>query len=224
MATVYLRTLFIYVFLVITMRLMGKRQLGNLQLSELIITFMLSELAVNPISNRETPILYALIPILLLLSIEVIVSFASTRCNTLKRLLNGSPAILVEKGKLSRKVLSDNRMEIDELLSELRLKGFGSLDEVDYAILEENGNLSVFPTPEYAPATCGDLRLSIPRKGVAHPLIIDGKIIKKELSGCKKDTAWLDKQLRDRDAALSEVFLLTLDDAGGIVCLLREDV
>lgn len=224
MVTVYLRTIFIYIFLIITMRLMGKRQLGDLQLSELIITFMLSELAVNPISNRELSIVHALLPILLLVSIEVIVSFASTRCNTLKRLLNGTPAILISKGKLSRKALSNNRMEIDELLSELRLKGFASLDEVDYAILEENGRLSVFPSPEYSPATCGDMRLIHSNKGIAHPLIVDGKIIEKELTECKKDKDWLENQLSKQKAELKQVFLFTLDDAGGIVCLLREDV
>ncbi|MBQ7922399.1 MAG: DUF421 domain-containing protein [Clostridia bacterium] len=224
MVTLYFRTVFIYIFLIITMRLMGKRQLGDLQVSELIITFMLSELAATPISNREIPILYALLPILLLLSIEVIVSFASTRCNTLKKLLNGSPAILVNKGKLSRRALSDNRMEVDELLSELRQKGFASLDEVDYAILEENGRLSVFPVPKYAPVTCGDMQLSPTRKGIAHPLIVDGKIIERELDRCRKDKAWLEKQLQKRKTQPEKVFLLTLDDAGGVVCLLREDI
>ncbi len=223
MVTVYLRTVFIYVFLLCTMRLMGKRQMGDLQVSELIITFMLSELAVSPITDRELSIMNALLPILLLVSIEVIVSFASTRCNTLKRLLNGSPTVLVEKGKLSRKALSDNRMELDELLSELRQKGFGSLDEVDYAILEENGKLSVFPLPDAAPVTCGDMRLSHPGKGIAHPLIIDGKISERELNGCRKNRSWLDRELHKRGVEIGQVFLLTLDDAGGIVCLLRED-
>ena len=108
--------------------------------------------------------------------------------------------------------------------SEGSQQGFASLDEVDYVVLEENGKLSVFPKSEHAPVTCGDMHIQKSSGGIAHPLIIDGKIMEKDLVACGKDRAWLDEQLTARKTAKEQVFLLTLDDNEEIFCLLREDV
>ena len=122
MVTVYLRTIFMFFFLIFALRVMGKRQVGELQVSELIVTFMLSELAVNPISNRDLPILYAVVPVLLLLSLEGIVSFLMLKSNVLKRLLYGRPTVVIRYGKILYPALRKHRVELDELLSELRQK------------------------------------------------------------------------------------------------------
>lgn len=149
MVTVYLRTIFMFFFLILALRVMGKRQVGELQVSELIVTFMLSELAVNPISNRDLPILYAVVPVLLLLSLEGIVSFLMLKSNVLKRLLYGRPTVVIRYGKILYPALRKHRVELDELLSELRQKGIARIEDISYAILERTANYPCFRAQSY---------------------------------------------------------------------------
>lgn len=223
MLTVFLRTIFIYVFLLVVMRVMGKRQVGELQLQELIVTFMLSELAVSPIANPATPLLYAIIPILTLLSIELILSFWMTHSNRMKRLLSGTPALVICKGKLDQKVMADNRLEIEELLAELRQNGVATPSEVQYAVLEENGKLSVFPKAGYGAATWQDMQNGASETGIAHAVVVDGEIRWTALSLAGRDEGWLMAYLRKKKLPLSQVFLMTVDD-GGEVYLVRREV
>jgi len=222
MVSIVFRTIIIYLFLLLAMRLMGKRQIGELQISELIVTFMLSELAVNPIANPSMPLLHALIPILLLLAIEVTLSYWMTKSNKMKRLLAGSPTVLIRKGKLDQKALSDNRLEIDELLSELRQGGFADPGEVEYAILEENGKVSVFPKSAYSPITCQDAGYKTAERGIAHPVIVDGEIMETELQHAGKSRKWLEKELQARKMILAQVFLCTVNDSGDIFWVKKE--
>ena len=223
MVTVYFRTLFMYLFLILALRLMGKRQVGELQVSELIVTFMLSELAVNPISNRDLPILYAVVPVLLLLSLEVIVSFLMLKSNRMKRLLYGRPAVVIRYGKIQFPVLRKHRVELDELLSELRQKGIAHIEDVAYAILEENGKLSVFPRTELQPVTPKDAHISVPETGIAHAIVIDGTVLPQNLTLCGKDERWLARWLAKNKTAVDELFLLTLDDGGKAYHMTKAD-
>lgn len=216
MVSVFARTVIIYLVLIAAMRLMGKRQIGELQLSELIVTLMLSELAVGPITNKSMPILHAVIPIVLLLAIEVILSFGLTKSNALKKLLYGSPIVLIQDGKANLAAMAENRIEIDELLSELRQKGAPDIASVKYAILEDNGKLSVFLKSDASPATAKDMGVSPPDCGIAHELVIDGAVVRENLALMKKSRVWLDRELEKRGVALEDVFLLTLNDAGEI--------
>ena len=145
MLTLFIRTIIIYFALLLALRLMGKRQIGELRVSELIITLILSEIAVQPITDRNKPLLYAIVPILLLLSVEVIVSYLLLKSDFIKKLFYGSPTILIRRGRLLEEELKKNRIEADELASELRQKGFSKLDEIYYAVLEENGKLDTLP-------------------------------------------------------------------------------
>lgn len=222
MVVVFCRTIFIYMFLLLAMRVMGKRQIGELQISELIVTFMLSELAVNPISDPAMPLLRAIIPILLLLSIEVILSFWMTKSNRMKRLLSGSPAVLIRRGKLDQKTMLANRLEIDELLSELRQKGIGDPEEVDYAILEGNGKISVFPKAGHGALTYLELRDGIKERGIAHAVVVDGQLMKDELHLAGKDSRWVQKKIVKEKLALEDVFLMTVDDQGDVYIIKKE--
>lgn len=213
MISVFARTIIIYVILIFAIRLMGKRQIGELQIPELIITLMLSELAVSPIANKNLPILQAIVPIFLLLSIEVIISFILTKSNWLKKIMYGSPIILVKDGKANLKAMADNRIEIDELMSELRLKGAPDIQSVKYAILEDNGKLSVFLKVEKSPPTAKDLELTPPDSGIAHEIVIDGEIVEQNLILLQKDKDWLFRELLRHGIDLKDVFLLTLNDA-----------
>ena len=222
MITVFLRTLIIYVILLASMRLMGKRQIGELQLSELVTTFMLSELAVIPISDKHVPVAYAALPILLLLSLEVILSFLLTKSAVLKRLFLGKPSIVIRNGELNQKELGRQRITVYELLSELRLKNVASPADVEYAILEENGKLSVFPKVAKAPITPEQMGQSPVESGIAHPLIVDGKISTANLRLTGKSERWLAKVLSENGLGMKDVFLLTVDDGGNVVLARKE--
>ena len=142
MLTILIRTILIYLILLFVLRIMGKRQIGELDLTELVITLMLSELAVEPITDGNIPLLYALIPILTLISLEILISFAETKSVFIKNILPEKPNYLIERGVLNQKELEKQRITMDELLCELRLKDISDIGDVYYAILERNGKLS----------------------------------------------------------------------------------
>lgn len=212
MATIFIRTLIIYFTLIFTMKLMGKRQVGELQLSELITTFMLSELAALPISDKNIPLFHALLPILLLISLEVIISFAITKINKLKNIMYGQPSYLIYNGTLDQKELLRLRISVDELLSELRLKDVADITEVQYAILEDNGKLSVIRKPSNNQKEC-----------YAHSIVIDGTIIPEEIQRIGKTKEWVYKWLKKHGADISEVFLMTVDDSSKIHLIIKEE-
>lgn len=223
MITVFSRTIIIYIVLLLTMRLMGKRQIGELQSSELVITLLLSELAVVPITNSSIPLLHAILPIFLLLSLEVLTSFALTKSNFLKKLLYGAPIVLIKDGEINIKALSDNRIEIDELMAELRQNNAPDISSVKYAILEDNGKLSVFLKAEKSPPTGEDLNLSPVDGGIAHEIIIDGEVVEENLTLTGKDKRWLTAQLRKNRIHLNDVFLFTVNDADEIKLIRKEN-
>ena len=182
MITTCIHTVLIYLFLLVVVRLMGKRQIGELQASEFIITILLSEIASAPITTEQFPLLHGIVSVLILVALEFLISSALLRFNGLKKFFYGAPSVVINKGKIDMREMRQNRMEIDELMSELRQKGFSDPADVYYAILEENGKLSVFPTADKAPATPADLRLTPDEHGIAHACILDGQVIPKNLT------------------------------------------
>ena len=219
MFTMTYRTVLVYLLLLIVIRLMGKRQIGELQTSEFIITILLSEIASAPISNPEIPLFHAVLPVLILLALEVSISAALLRFNFLKRLFYGSPSVLIRKGEIDVRQMRKNRMEIEELLSELRQKGFSDPSDVYYAILEDNGKLSVFPKAAEAPATPSNLSLTPKETGIAHVCIIDGRIVDENLVLAGWDRTHLEKELKKRGLSPSAVFILTVNDQGSVTCI-----
>ncbi len=222
MVSVFFRTILIYMFLLLTMRLMGKRQVGELQISELIVTFMLSELAVNPISDPDMPLLQAIIPIVLLLSIEGGLSFWMTKSGRVKKLLSGTPAVLVKRGELDLQAMADNRIELDELLSEMRQMGIGDPSEISYAVLEKNGKISLFPKAGEGPMTYKDWKNKPKEKGIAHAVVMDGEMEREEMALAEVNGDWIERELRGRGLVLADVFLMTVDDTGGIYLVERK--
>jgi len=222
MLNIFLKTVFIYALLVLFLRLMGKRQIGELQISELIITFLLSEIASTPIMNPEVSLLSALVPVLTLISLEIIISFLTTRSDLLKRIFDGVPSVIISKGVLNIKELDKLRITINEFISQLRQLDISSVDEVEYAILEQNGKLSVAKKAKYQPLTREDLGLSVKEKGIAHPVIVDGRINKGSLSFAEKDINWLNKKAKESKLSLDEIFLMTADDSGDTFIIKKE--
>ena len=207
MATVLIRTLIIYLVFIITIRLMGKRQVGELEISELVITFMISELATMPIQNPTIPLSYAVIPIIVLVVGEIVFSFLITKSKLLKKLIVGNPSYIIKKGKLNQGELSRLRMGLSELLYELRLKDIDDISNVDYAILEENGKLSVFEKN---------------KSKLSHAIIIDGDIVKSNLELICKDEKWVLSYLKRHKIDLKNVFLLCASEDLSINIIMKE--
>ena len=222
MVTVFIRTIIIYAILTGTMRIMGKRQIGELEISELIVTFMLSELATIPISDTEVPLLNAIVPILLLLSIEVMLSFITVKLPFFKKMIYGKPSILINEGKLDQAELSNQRIELSELMVAIRQSGVASLEDVHCAILEENGKISVFPKAAMAPATPKQLGITGEEDGIGLPIIMDRRIIKENLTLRGWNDFRLERELSSRHLRLEEVFLLSVNDAGKIYIIKKE--
>ena len=177
MLTIFIRILLIYILLILTMRFMGKRQIGQLQLSELVTTILLSELAVQPITDENIPISFAVIPIATLISLEIIISFAVTKISFLKPIFDGKPSILINRGNIDLKEISRVRISMEEFLSQLRIAGIADISDVDYAILEQNGQLSVIPKRSESPPTSSELSKNVRETGISHALIVDSKTL-----------------------------------------------
>lgn len=216
MITILIRTLILYVALIGTMRFMGKRQLGELEISDLVTTLLLSEIASLPISDTNIPLSHALIPILTLTSLEVVLSGALLKLPALKQILSVRPAVLVRHGKPDRGIMRSVRVSAEELMSQLRQKDVTDLDEVEYAILEPNGQISVVKKAEQMQATAADVGVKKTESGIAHVIICDGKVNSRNLSMAGRDSRWLERELHRRKLTPGEVFLLTVDDAGKV--------
>ena len=222
MITVFIRTLLIYLFLLGTMRFLGKRQVGELQLSELVTTLMLSELAVIPIADGNTPITYALVPILTLLSLEVIISFATAKWVPLRKLLIGSPSLLIYQGRLNMEEMKKQRIGAGELLAELRQKDISDIRQVRYAILEDNGKLSVFTNAADSPLTPTDAGIEAEEPGVALPLIVNGLPMKDSMRHAGMDDARVRQLLKKLRITEQEVLLMTMDEQQSVSYVLKD--
>jgi uncharacterized membrane protein YcaP (DUF421 family) len=223
MITVAIRTFFIYIILNVTLRVLGKRQIGQLETTELVSALLLSELATVAISDATLPIAFSLIPVLLLMSFELLTSDIKNRNPFLKRLFEGSPGVLIERGVLDKAALKRMRISVEELLCAFRLQGVVSIDEVYYAILEQNGQLSVILKKEKQQPTIEELATPYKETGISHAIIVDGRIKKAELSASGRTERWLQNALSSRGVTSDEVFLLAVDDGGSITMIKKEE-
>lgn len=222
MGILILRTVVMYVTLILTMRLMGKRQAGEMEISDLAVTFMLSELAVLPISDQRISLPHAILSIGVLLSLEIILSLIISRSSLFKRILVGRPCVIIRKGVLNQRALSSLRMSLSELMGEMRLKGIASLSEVEYAIIEDNGQLSVFKKNSISAANDKGDKQGSSEKGIAHCIIIEGRIYGENLALSGKSKAWVLDKLRDQNLSMEDIFLMTVDDSDDIFIILKE--
>ncbi len=222
MVTILIRTLIVYIALVGTMRFMGKRQLGELEISDLVTTLLLSDIATLPVTDTDIPLSHALVPILTLTSLEVVLSGVLLKLPGLKRVLTVRPAILVRHGKPDRGVMRSVRVSAEELMSQLRQKDVTDLTEVEYAILEPNGQISIVKKTSQREATAADLGLTPDEVGMMHLVVCDGKLNRLNLSMAGRDEAWLTRELTRRRLAIEEVFLLLVDDAGQVAVYPKE--
>ena len=224
MYTLFFRTIITYVILVSAMRLMGKRQIGELELTEFVITMLLSELASVPIADNTIPLTFSIVPIIILVSLEVLVSFLSIKSRRAKKIIGGNPSIIINRGKICKDEMKKVRISLDELLSQLRIKDISDINDVQYAILEENGQISVIPKTYAKNATLGDLNIDIEEKGIIHTLVADGEISDFNLRLTGHSRGWLFSEIEKQNCKLKDVFLFSIDDAENINFIKNGDV
>ena len=211
MLDTFARTVLIYCLLIAVIRFLGKRQLGQMEPSEVVVTMLVADLASFPMEDPQIPLSAGVIPILAVLSLEILLSFMSVRSLKFRKLLCGKPIILIENGQFLQENMRKSRITIDELLSQLRLKDILDPSTVQYAILETGGTLSVFPYPQERPAPAKAAGIQVEQELAPVAVVSDGRILSDNLKKAGKNEKWLEKALQNQGATLKQTFLLTVD-------------
>ena len=218
----YFRTLILYLVLIAAMRLLGKRQIGQLEPSEFVVAMLIADLASIPMQNSGIPLLSGLVPILTVLGLELVLSGFALGSVKFRRLLCGKPVVLIENGKLVQENLRQTRVTLDELTAKLRLKDVLDMTTVQFAILETDGNLSVFPYPKDVPATAKDAGIQAKPQYIPLTVIEDGFLSLDNLQKAGKDERWLHRVLEEKRSDVTSTFLLTVDAADHITWVGKE--
>jgi uncharacterized membrane protein YcaP (DUF421 family) len=196
---------------------MGKRQVGELQPFDLAVTIMISELAAFPMQNTNIPLINSVLPIFLILALQIYISALNTKSIKARELICGKPTILIENGRLNESELKKHRINLHELLTELRVKGYPNLTEIEFAFLETNGKVSVIPKSQNRPVTPKDLELDTDYEGVPHPLIVDGQIYDQNLAKLNLSREWLENELSSQEIEnAANILFASLDQDGSL--------
>ena len=207
----YIRSIILYLILIATIRLMGKRQIGQMEPSEFVVTMLVANLASIPMQDGGIPLFSGIVPILTVLGIELLLSTLCLRSIWLRKVFCGKPVILIENGRILRENLEKTRVTLDELSGHLREKDVLDLSKVQYAILETNGNLSVFPYPKERPATAKEAGISVKKQYLPVTVISDGKLLRENLAFAGKDADWVRRVLQGYNSDIANTWLLTVD-------------
>lgn len=222
LAIIFIRTLILYGVLLLFLRLLGKRQLGEMELSEFLVASLIADLAANPLQDIGIPLLNGLVPVVTLFCCELLISACAIRNVRLRTLLFGEPSLLIYHGVIDQREMAKNRFTLDELMQEMRAQGVRDLASVEYAFLETNGRLSVLPYPSKMPPSAADLKLSLPSSGFPSIIICDGRLISKNLQKSGHDMRWLHKQLESQGGDIAGIFLMTVDESSQVYCVKKE--
>lgn len=221
-----LRTIIMYVFVVLTLRLMGKRQIGELEASELVVTIIISEIAAMPITNLGVPLSSSVIAILILLILEVCLSYVAYRSLSVRTLLYGRPSMFFQKGRLNQEEMKKQRFNVADLMEELRNNGAISLSQVDYVIMETNGKVSVIMNAQNSSVTPSDLNLNPEPVHMSYVIIDNGNLVRPNMERLGLNDDWLDKQLKTYNLKHpKDVFYLSFEqDSGSVILIPRDSV
>ncbi len=214
MVIVLIRTILIYIILVIAMRLMGKRQIGELEISDLITTLLISEIATLPITEPEIPFLHAIVPIIILLTIEVVVSMLLALSPKLKNLLTARPTTLIKDGIINQKAMRDARLSFDELFSELRSQSIDDISQIKYAILEQNGKITIAQKARFRQPNAEQLHIKVKETGLFHIVIEQGCPNLHGMQQLNISHQELVNHLSKKGLIISEVYLMIINDSG----------
>lgn len=222
-AIAIIRTVILFTAVVAALRIMGKRQLGELEPAELVVAVMISDLASHPLQDVGTPLLYGLIPVLTLLCIEILLSAGMNRSPRFRSAVCGRPSMLIHNGKIVQSQMRKNRFTVDELAEELRKKDVLDISAVKYAILETDGTLSTILEAEYSPLTPKAMAMQVEDRGYPVIIINDGRIMDDNLQLIGRDERWLEAQLKQRKISSPEdVYIMNADSSGNIYFAVKE--
>ncbi|MBE6920857.1 MAG: DUF421 domain-containing protein [Ruminococcaceae bacterium] len=219
----YIRTIILYLVLIAVIRLMGKRQIGQMEPSEFVVTMLVANLASIPMQDGGIPLFSGLVPILTVLGMELLLAAAAMGSVWVRKVLCGKPVILIENGKVNQKALRATRVTLDELTGHLREKDVLDIQSVQYAILETNGNLSVFPWPKEKPASAKEAGVQVKSQYLPISIIEDGYLYGENLAVAKRDKKWVQQVLDEHRTSLKQTWLLTVDEKGHVLWLPKED-
>ncbi len=212
MAIIIIRTIIVYFSLLVTMRLLGKRQLGEMELSEFILAALIADLASLPLQDLGIPMINGLVPIMVLFCCELLIAGLSMRSVRLRSFFSGKPSLLIVRGRICQREMHKNRFTADELMQELRNQGILDISSVQYAVLETDGKLNVMPFAAKCPATAEQLGINASDEGYPFIVINSGRVLQGNLKHLGRDMNWLDKQLKQKGLSSPEqVFLMTAD-------------
>ena len=218
----YLRTIILYLVLILVIRLMGKRQIGEMEPAEFVVTMLVANLAAIPMQDGGIPLLTGLIPILTVLGVELVLSFLMLRSGWLRRLFCGQPVLLIDEGKLLQGNLRLTRVTLEELLGKLREKDILDLSQVQYAILETDGEVSVFPYARFAPPCARDLGIQARENAMPIVVVEDGRLLEENLVKSGKTQEWVLETLAGQGASLQSTLILTVDATGKTLFIGKE--
>lgn len=217
MFIVFLRVLIIYITVLVFLRIMGKRQIGEMQPYEVVITLIIADLATLPMSDTNIPLLHGILPLAILVIVHYFITLLTRKSVKMRRFMSGKPVIVISPKGIEYQALKDLNMNMDDLFEMIRQCNYYSFDQVLYAIIETNGKMSVIPTSQNAPATAGDLNINNPPAELSHIVISDGKLIKTELSAVNFDTKKLNKILKYiKVNNIKELLILSMNESGQI--------
>lgn len=218
MILIFMRTIIIYVLVLCVMRFMGKREIGQMQPFELVISIMIADLASTPMTEIGIPILYGIIPIFGMLFMHIIISVINIKSIRMREIICGKPRILINKGKIDERALIKENFTINELQERLRVNNVNNISDVEYAILETSGQISVILKSEKSPVTCEDLNLPVDKTKISYDLILDGRIMNDNLKKIEKDQKWLEKEISKFNMLPTEALIFVLNGDGTYFC------
>lgn len=222
MINIFVRVLILYILVLITMRLMGKRELGQMQPFELVIAIMIADLASVPMSDTGIPITNGIIPILALLLIQLVISIINLKSIWGRKIICGMPSILIYRGRIDEKVMKKEKFTINELQERLRQNNVFNIGDVEYAILETSGQLTVIQKPEKRNTIPEDFGIIPEYEGIPYDLVIDGKVMHENLKAIGRDYNWLFKQTEKFKIKPEDALVVTYDGKGQIFCQEKE--
>lgn len=209
-----IRTILLYIVIILAIRIMGKRQIGELQTSELVVTLLISDIAAIPMQNTEQSLLSGIVPILILIVCEIIISLLMLKRAGFRRIICGKPIVIISDGKINQSEMHQLRMSTEDLSEELRQQGIFNIEDVGFAIVETNGKLSVLKKPEKDIPTAEELGIKTNDKGLEVVVISDGEISKYSLKICGLNRDWLFDILKKENTELNDIFLMIANGQG----------
>ena len=218
MLIIFLRAIFLYIVVLIVMRLMGKREIGQMQPFELAISIMIADLAATPMAETGIPISNGIVPILGLLVMHLVISTLNIKSTKAREIICGKPSILIYRGKIDEKTLRKERFTINELEERLRDNNIFNIGDVDYAILETSGQITVIPKPNKRNTTPKDFNIEPEYEGISYDLVVDGKVMNKNLEKIGKNYKWLERQSEKFGIKPEEALIITIDGNDNFFC------